>query len=337
MSYNELIIKKMRDRDCLRTGLFLLAAGFWLLVSLACRKENADPEKTALFTEDSQKQSRIILEVEGAAFTNADFETYVRYAVGEKVSTLSAPALSRLYDDFVDEKIFLKRAEGQSVTLTEDEKSGYLKKLASAMGAEDQKTEPPGLDEKVLTERLLVEKYLNLVVKDIKVEDKETAAYYNQHKSDYLQPEKVQVSQILLASEGKASEVRDRLKGAGEEEFWAVARTDSVGPEASKGGRMGVFSVGQLPPELEKFIFPMKEGEISRVVESTYGYHIFRLDKKFEARLVTQADAAPSIRAKLLDQKRKQAIAAHLEELKASMDWKSFTEDLPFTYQRNER
>ncbi|MCX6564651.1 MAG: peptidylprolyl isomerase [Candidatus Aminicenantes bacterium] len=324
----------MRDDRNARKVLVAVMAGLFFLLSMGCRKDGggagADPSPSA----DPQKRGRIILEVEGTTFTNADFDKYVRLAAGDSSASLSAAVLSRLYDSFIEERLFIKRAQAGGVALSDGEKASYLKKLEISMGTEDNKSLMT--DQAVLTERLLVEKYLFLLVKDLRVDDKEIAAYYSLHKGDYLMPEKVQVSQILLASAGRASEVRDRLKNASEEEFRAMARTASTGPEASKGGVMGVFSAGQLPPELEKVIFPMKEGEIGRVVESTYGFHIFRLDRKFEARLVGPADAAPFIRTKLADEKNQEAIAAHLEELKASMDWKALPENLPFTYQRIE-
>ena len=50
----------------------------------------------------------------------------------------------------------------------------------------------------------------------------------------------------------------------------------------------------------------------------------------------TLAEAAPSIRSKLLDEKSKQAIAAHLVVIKSALDWKTTTENLTFAYQRNE-
>jgi parvulin-like peptidyl-prolyl isomerase len=146
----------------------------------------------------------------------------------------------------------------------------------------------------------------------------------------------VQVSQILLASEGQASGVLDKVKSASEEEFRKVAKAQSMGPEAAKGGLMGAFKAGQLPTELEKVIFSLKEGEISRVVESTYGYHIFRLDKKLDPHLLTAEEAAQSIRTKLLEQKSEQAVSAHLEMLRKTMEWKSYPENLTFPYQRIE-
>jgi len=99
---------------------------------------------------------------------------------------------------------------------------------------------------------------------------------------------------------------------------------------------MGVFSPGQLPQELETFIFPLREGEISRVVGSSYGFHIFRLDKRTEAHLVPLADASAAIRARLLDERGRRAVADHLAELKRTLDWRSFPDRLPFVYQRND-
>ena len=325
---------KMRDDRNARKTLLAVTAGLFLLLSPNCRKDGGGAEANRSLSADLQKRGRIVLEVEGTTFTNADFDKYVRLAAGDSSVSLSAAVLSRLYDGFIEERLFLKRAQAKGVTLSDGEKASYLKKLEISMGTEDNKSlMANGV---ILTERLLVEKYLTLPVKDIRVDDKEIAAYYSQHKGDYLLPEKVQVSQILLTSAGKASEVRDRLNNVAEDKFRAMARMASSGPEASKGGVMGVFSAGQLPPELEKVIFPMTEGEIGRVVESTYGFHIFRLDRKFEARLVGFADAAASIRTKLADEKNRAAVAAHLEELKASMDWKALPEHLPFTYQRIE-
>ncbi len=324
----------MRERGRSKPMLFLPSLCLLLFLPLACRKDDRGMETVS--PRETQRAGRIVLEIEGVTYSDADFQEFVSSIIGGSGKSLAIPALSRLFDDFVEEKLFLRRAQDQNVVLTDDEKGDYLTKLKRAMGLDNEKPEPAVAGEKVLFEHLLVEKYLSLLVRNIGIEDKDITEFYDQHKSDYLQPERVQVSQILLASEGKATEVRGRLNDATEEQFRAVARAESAGPEAVKGGIMGVFSAGQLPPELEKFIFPMNEGEVSQVAASSYGYHIFRVDKKFEARLISPADAAPAIRAKLLDGKSKEAVAAHLEELKAAMDWKSYPENLSFAYQRNE-
>jgi len=307
-----------------------------LLAFIDCRRQGPSGKTEAFKLDDPGKQEETILEVEGTIYTNADFTKYLKDGLGDSLKSLTGAALSRLFDEFVDEKILLNQARTNGVSLTEDEKAAYLAKLKSALRTETGEEPPLDSEAPSLYDRLLVQKYLSLLVKDIAVDDQEVADYYEQHKSEFLQTERVQVSQILLASEGQASGVLDKLKNASEEEFRQIARTESAGPEASKGGVMGVFKAGQLPSELEKVVFGLKEGEISRVVESTYGYHIFRLDRKFEARLLTAEEAGPSIRTKLLEQKSEQAVSAHLATLRTTMDWKSNTENLTFPYQRIE-
>jgi parvulin-like peptidyl-prolyl isomerase len=323
--YNTLIMKKMSA---------VLAAAFGLAAFFACGKSSPGNSGAALSLADPKKKTLVVLTVDTMSYTNEDFSKYVRTTVGEGAAALTVPALSRLFDDFVDEKILLRQAQSKAVSLTEEERRQFVEKREGSAGGNSAPSTPD--TDTFLVERLVVEKYLTQLVKDLKVDDREVAAYYAEHKSEYLQPEKLQVSQILFASQGAATEVRERLNNASEDDFRLIARTRSAGPEAERGGVMGVFSAGQLPPELEKFIFPMKEGEISRVVESPYGYHIFRLDKKLEARLMSLDDAAPSIRARLADRKSKDAVTVHLDTLKAGLDWKARIENLPFAYQRNE-
>jgi parvulin-like peptidyl-prolyl isomerase len=323
---------KMRARGAGRNLVIAGTVSGLLFCAAVCRKTGTGAEGAS--ADVAQKRGRIVLEVEGMAFTTSDFDAYVRLTMGGKSDRLESAALSRLFDDFVEEKILLKRAQSRELTLTDAEKSGYLAKLREAVEADDNPAGMPSVPDDILFERLLVEKYLATVVKDIAVDAREIAVEYNAHKSDFLQPEKVQVSQILLPTEGEASTVREKLVGAGEEEFRRLARLESAGPESIKGGVMGTFSAGQLPQDLERFIFPLKEGEISRVVVSTYGFHIFRVDKKIDSRLESLEDATPAIRARLLDVKSKAAVATHLEDLKMALAWKTYPENLPFPYQR---
>ena len=98
---------------------------------------------------------------------------------------------------------------------------------------------------------------------------------------------------------------------------------------------MGVFEMGQLPFEMESVIFSLEKGELSSVVESSYGYHIFRLDKKYDPELTSLEEASAEIKMKILDQKIKQALSQHLLDLKDKIDFISFPENLSFPYQRN--
>ncbi|HOW86680.1 MAG TPA: peptidyl-prolyl cis-trans isomerase [Candidatus Aminicenantes bacterium] len=276
----------------------------------------------------------LVLRVEKTEFRNADFRAYLEVA-GAAATDLPAESLSRLFDRFVDEEILFEAARQRGISLTEDEKKEYLAKLAVAAmpGAEDKDREaaPP---ERAF-DRLLVEKYTFLVVRDVRVEASEILDYYEQHKKEFLQPGRVQVSQILVDTEEKAVSVVRRLERTGEEEFRRIAREESLGPEAARGGVMGVFAQGDLPADMEKVIFALDEGRTSQAVESSYGYHIFRLDRKHPPALQAETEAAPEIQQRIMAQKMKEALAVHLAGLKDTLSWEQHPENLFFKYQRS--
>ena len=97
---------------------------------------------------------------------------------------------------------------------------------------------------------------------------------------------------------------------------------------------MGVFQQGDLPADMEKVIFALDEGRTSQVVESSYGFHVFRLDRKYPPALRDESEAAPEIRERITVQKMKAALAAHLDGLKSTLSWQAFPENLFFAYQR---
>jgi parvulin-like peptidyl-prolyl isomerase len=309
----------------------LLAA---CVVFLAAGCGNGSDLRKASSPNGAGDPGRIVLNVEGSAFTASDFDRYVRTNAGTgKLSDLS---LSRLFDKFVEEKLLLEAARRQGVSLTQEEKKDYLVKLAGESLPEEAAAPARGEQDESLFDRPLIDKYAYPLLKDIRVQDEEVRATYEEHKKDFLLPERVRVSQVLLETEEKAVEVLRNLENATEEEFRKIAQEESAGPEAFKGGKMGVFKNGDLPYEMGKVIFALEEGKLSRVVESSYGYHIFRLDKRFPPELLSEEEAAPSIRIRILDGKVKEALASHLEELKGSLAWSSHPEMLNFAYQRDE-
>ncbi|MEO8908619.1 MAG: peptidylprolyl isomerase [Gemmatimonadaceae bacterium] len=57
--------------------------------------------------------------------------------------------------------------------------------------------------------------------------------------------------------------------------FAATARANSQDKQsAPNGGSLGIFPKGTMVPEFEKALVALKPGEISPVIETTYGYHI---------------------------------------------------------------
>ncbi len=295
-----------------------------LLACIGCGKGDSLPQ------DDDQGKDAVVLRIEGREFTTGEFEDYVKHGVGEEAENLSPDALSRLFDRFFDEKVLLTAARLKSVALTDEEKSAYLAGVSVANASGEAGA---GSSER-LFERQLVEKYARLTLEGIEATQAEIREYYDEHKRDFLLAERIQVSQILYDSEEKAVDALRRLENAPPAEYRRTAREESLGPEAVRGGLMGVYKPGDLPSDMEKVVFALREGKLSQVVESSYGFHIFRVDKKFPPHLQTVGEATPAIRLKVLEEKYNETMAAHIDELKNDLSWDVFHENLPFPYQR---
>ena len=309
-----------------------------LLIPLgSCGQKQSEEPSSDYDLSDPEKKSSIILRVQDSYYLNSDFEKYVSLIAGNDYKSLSLESLSRLLDDFIEEKIFLEDARNKKISLSRLEQKEYLVKLARESRQEDKEMVIKDMESSILFEGLLIDKYIYELVKDIEVAEEEVQVYYDQHKREFLRPERVKVSQILLETEDKAVEVLERGKDSTEEIFRKIAQEESIGAEASRGGVMGVFEMGQLPLEMDKVIFSMKVSEVSPVVESSYGYHIFRLDERYEPELVSAQEAFSEIRAIILDQEIKKFISQHLERLKKNMEWDFYAKNLSFPYKEKGR
>ncbi len=118
------------------------------------------------------------------------------------------------------------------------------------------------------------------------VTDTEVKEWYEGHKDRYQQPEERRASHILITAADKAE--RPKAKARAEAllkeiqkapaSFADLARKNSQDPgSAGKGGDLGFFGRGMMVKPFEESVYSLKEGEISGLVESDFGFHIIKL------------------------------------------------------------
>ncbi len=109
--------------------------------------------------------------------------------------------------------------------------------------------------------------------------------YYDQNKARYGTEEQRRASHILIASEGsdkaaarkKAEEILAKVKAA-PNDFAKLARENSKDPgSAAQGGDLGFFGRGMMVKPFEEAAYRLKNGEISDIVETDFGFHIIRV------------------------------------------------------------
>jgi peptidyl-prolyl cis-trans isomerase C len=150
------------------------------------------------------------------------------------------------------------------------------------------------------------------------VSEEEIEEYYAAHEREYLN--EYRVSQILVGTPEDAGRVIELLKT----KSWAwVANRYSIDASARRGGDLGYLTKGNMIPELEAIVFDMKPNDVTGIVKSDFGYHIFRLDDVREAPVaVGLDDMREEIMNTLMLEKRKRAYREFIDSLKAKADIK---------------
>jgi len=128
-----------------------------------------------------------------------------------------------------------------------------------------------------------------LVESQIKVDDADINGYYEQNLARYKTEEQRRASHILISA-GKAASVGEKANAKAKAEkllaqlrktpadFAKLAKENSQDPgSAERGGDLDFFGKGMMVKAFEETAYKLKEGEISDLVESDFGYHIIRL------------------------------------------------------------
>jgi peptidyl-prolyl cis-trans isomerase SurA len=208
-----------------------------------------------------------------------------------------------IFEDLLVQKLLLHQAQIDSISVTntqvESEMERRLKFFISQVGSEAalesyfNKTIFQIRDDlrKAIREALLTQQMQEKVVSNVTVTPSEVKKFFRNIPNDSLPviPEQYEYRQILLyppaTSEAKflvreqLLDLRERiLKG---ERFTTLAVAYSEDrATATRGGELGFRSREELVKSFADAAFNLKEGQVSQIVETEYGFHIIQMIEK---------------------------------------------------------
>ena len=207
--------------------------------------------------------------------------------------------LQRMVERFV----LLDKAREDSVIVTDEqvnqEIDNRIDQYVSQVGSEAALEREVGksivqlraeLREDYRTE-MIVGQYRRQKMNSVDITRPEVKDYFERIPRDSLPtiPERVAVSQIVATPPPLENAREEALKlarqlrdsvlnhGISIEE---LARRHSDGPSASGGGSLGMIPINDLVPEYSAAASALEPGEISKVVETSFGFHVIRLNKR---------------------------------------------------------
>lgn len=209
----------------------------------------------------------------------------------------------RIFDNLLLEKLFLSQAQLDSVTVTPEEVEAELdrriKYFVSIFGSKEKLEEYYGKSllelkddfKDEIEKQLTADKMRGKVFAGLKVSPAEVKAYFDRIPKDsipYFNSE-LELGQIVLfpkVSEEEKKRCRKKIEDIRIEiiqgaDFSIKAIQYSKDPGSYlEGGSLGWVERGEMVPEFEAVIFKLKEGEVSEVFETPFGFHLAIVDEK---------------------------------------------------------
>jgi peptidyl-prolyl cis-trans isomerase C len=150
--------------------------------------------------------------------------------------------------------------------------------------------------------------------------------YYEQNRKLFRSTAIYEAAHILFAARQDRPDVFAEARKRAEagiqelsqhpERFADLARAHSACPSAAVGGNLGQITTGQTTPEFEQALMALQDGEITASpVETRYGLHIIRLDRRIEGRDLPFEAVAERIAGYLAESVTRRATAQYIARL----------------------
>lgn len=292
--------------------VFCLAAGVF-----ACRGSDRSP---------------VIATVNGRDIHRAQFERFLSLKMGEFTSGESPETLrSQMLDEYIRRRLVLDQAARSGITVSEAEIDQAARDDAQLRST----ATTPEAREDVIDDLVIEKFYRQVVLRDVRVAPAEIQRYLDENQARLTERAGFYVREIRVQSREAAERVHREVT-EGRQEYASAARLQSDAPNAEQGG-MARYDEGQLPAVLEKAIRLLRPGEVSPVIQSSFGFHIFKLERRVEAHSLDPRrsqvnERRAQLAEELIARKNQQLVDEALERLASSAAIRINDPALGFTY-----
>jgi peptidyl-prolyl cis-trans isomerase SurA len=306
------------------------------------------------FAQQDTVVEEIVARVNNAIITRADLRRNREQAVQDSREMNLTQAQVEARDanslrDLIDQQLLIQKAADLGISADADlvKRLDDIRKEMKVGSMEDlqKMAESQGVSWEEFKQNtkngILTQKVIGSEVgSHIQVTKDEAQKFYEEHKAEISQPERVRLSEILIANnpnapkpeggkesrlidptpeqvaaaETKANEIYQQLKKG--TKFDELARKESNGSTAEQGGDLGYFKRKDLAKELEDKSFALKAGEFTEPIHTRQGFIILRVADHIQAGTPPLENIRDQIQEQLYSQKVQPALREFLTKLR---------------------
>ena len=292
---------------------------------------------TVLFTGCTfMQKSEGIIKVNDTVITQAEFDkafdktvdqSFLKQFGGSKnflksdENPMYAIFKEKIANELIVKALLDQEIAKRGIKATEEDVQNELKSVIDKVGSKEELNKilkQRGISNKAFMEdlktQIKIKKLVNSIEK-INISDKDAEKYYNTHKQEFVHPEQVRASHILISAntlelieqikaknpdmsptdlnaevekrvaeqKAKADKILAQVKQSPADFAKIAQKVSDDKASAERGGELGFFPKQAMVPEFANAAFSMKPDTISEVIKTPYGFHIIKVTDRMEA------------------------------------------------------
>src|SRR5260370_53452 len=239
----------------------------------------------------------VVVTVNGAPITAAEVTDYAK-TEARMLNLTSTEETKAVYRDatenLISRQLLLQEAQRRKITIPDAEVAQRAREFQVA-GESGQAVNTSGAPDAQLMSAvrgsMLIEKMLDdeFRAHHVQPTDAQIKQYYEEHRDLFVKdPGEVQIAHIAVKIPPKATDAEKKAatekilklykEAQKSKDFAALAKKNSEDAEsAAKGGDLGYFRPGQLPPVVDKMVCATPVGQTTQIVESNLGFSFIKV------------------------------------------------------------
>ena len=319
----------------------LLAALFFFMVMVGgCNLVKMNPEA---------EKKQTVAKIGEKTITKQDFNYYLTLTkINAKVQGQEFPTdkeqlaqvNSQILDNLAEDQLMLQLAQKEEVKVDEKKAQEQIKEwrelLQGDLGGEEEYKK--FLQENDITVEEFDDFLKNIdinnqyitglyekITKDAKVTDEDVVKYYQENTKQF-DPSTVEAKHILAETEEKAKEIEKKAKEG--KDFDALIKEYNGKEGIREAADLGEFQYTKMIPAFSEVVFKMEPGEISNPIQTDYGFHIVKVEKKNEKPVQKLDEVRETITEQLEQTVKYEKFTKYTTENREKIDIKKYPDKL---------